>query len=256
MNVLHGRYKVITKETKDYCKGMYGKSPAPIKPEIMKKVLGAKWRDEVIDCRPSDLLGPMWNKRKSELREYPEIELTDENIMTYAIYPQIGLKFLQGKIQPEFTSDELPLPVEHQLTRGMVKQSFPELEEIWIETKSPENRTGPAQIPTEFEVEVDGEPFEVKVNPTGGFMISGGMNSDVTQKPKDVEGGIKSNMQGTILSVKVKKGDKVKIGEVIATIEAMKMEQEIKSETAGEVKDVFIAEGDSVSSGDLLIQVL
>jgi biotin carboxyl carrier protein len=63
-------------------------------------------------------------------------------------------------------------------------------------------------------------------------------------------------MQGTILSVKVKKGDKVKIGDVIATIEAMKMEQEIKSESAGEVKDVFIAEGDSVSSGDLLIQVL
>ena len=55
MNVLHGRYKVITKETKEYCRGMYGKSPAPIKNEIMKKVLGPKWKDEVIDCRPSDL---------------------------------------------------------------------------------------------------------------------------------------------------------------------------------------------------------
>ncbi|ENO11974.1 pyruvate carboxylase subunit B [Thermoplasmatales archaeon SCGC AB-539-C06] len=66
MNVLHGRYKVITKETKDYCKGMYGKPPASIKPEIMKKILGSKWKDEVIDCRPSDLLKPMWEKRKSE----------------------------------------------------------------------------------------------------------------------------------------------------------------------------------------------
>ena len=63
-------------------------------------------------------------------------------------------------------------------------------------------------------------------------------------------------MQGTILSIKVKKGDKIKKGDVVVTIEAMKMEQEIKSDGAGEVKDIFVAEGDSVASGDLLIQVL
>ena len=53
-------------------------------------------------------------------------------------------------------------------------------------------------------------------------------------------------MQGTILSIKVKKGDKVKSGDIIATIEAMKMEQEIKSNISGEVKDIFIKEGNSV----------
>jgi pyruvate carboxylase subunit B len=255
MNVLHGRYKMITKETKDYCRGMYGKPPAPIKPEIMKKVLGPKWKDEVIDCRPSDLLKPMWEQRKSELKEYPDIKLTDENIMTYTIYPQVGLKFLQKQAKPEFTSDQLPLPITHPLTRAMVKQSFPEYKALWLETEPPENRTGPAQIPTEFEVEVDGEPFEVKVIPTGGFMVSGSSCGE-SAKPKDIEGGVKSNMQGTILSIKVKKGDKVNKGDVIATIEAMKMEQEIKSETAGEVKEVFIKEGDSVACGDLLMQIL
>ncbi|MCK4347676.1 MAG: hypothetical protein KAW47_03580, partial [Thermoplasmatales archaeon] len=255
MNVLHGRYKVITNETKDYCKGMYGKPPAPIKPEIMKKVLGSKWKDEVIDCRPSDLLKPMWDKRKSELKEH-DVEITDENIMTYALYPQVGLKFLEGKAKAEFTSDELPLPIDHDLTRGMVKQSFPEFKNIWIETEPPESRSGPAQIPTEFEVEVDGEPFEVKVNPVGGFLVAGAGGAAAQEKPKDVEGGVKSNMQGTILSVKVKKGDKVKNGDVIVTVEAMKMEQEIKSEISGEVKDIFVSEGDSVASGDLLMQVL
>ena len=255
MNVLHGRYKVITNETKDYCKGMYGKPPAPIKPEIMKKVLGPKWKDEVVDCRPSDLLKPMWDKRKSELKEH-DVEITDENIMTYALYPQVGLKFLEGKAKAEFTSDELPLPIDHDLTRVMVKQSFPEFKNIWIETEPPESRSGPAQIPTEFEVEVDGEPFEVKVNPVGGFLVAGAGGAAAQEKPKDVEGGVKSNMQGTILSVKVKKGDKVKNGDVIATVEAMKMEQEIKSEISGEVKDIFVSEGDSVASGDLLIQVL
>ena len=63
-------------------------------------------------------------------------------------------------------------------------------------------------------------------------------------------------MQGTILSIKVKKGDKIKQGDVIATIEAMKMEQEIKSDVSGEVKDIFVNEGSSVANGDLLIQVL
>ncbi|MEA3457810.1 MAG: pyruvate/oxaloacetate carboxyltransferase [Candidatus Thermoplasmatota archaeon] len=254
MNVLHGRYKVITNETKEYCKGMYGKPPAPVKPEIMKKVLGPKWKDEVIDCRPSDLLKPMWGKRKSELKEH-DVEITDENIMTYALYPQVGLKFLEGKAKAEFTSDELPLPIDHKLTRGMVKQSFPEVKNIWIETEPPENRSGPAQIPTEFEVEVDGEPFEVKVNPVGGFLVAGA-GGETQEAPKDVKGGVKSNMQGTILSIKVKKGDEIKEGTVIATIEAMKMEQEIKSDTAGEVKDIFVNEGDSVASGDLLVQVL
>ncbi|MCK5258702.1 MAG: pyruvate/oxaloacetate carboxyltransferase [Thermoplasmatales archaeon] len=255
MNVLHGRYKVITKETKDYCKGMYEKSPAPIKPEIMKKILGSKWKDEVIYCRPSDLLKPMWEKRKSELKEHG-VKMTDENIMTYTLYPQVGLKFLRGEAVAEFTSDKLPLPVDHSLIRGMVKQSFPEHKQVWIETESPENRSGPAQIPTEFEVEVDGEPFEVKVNPVGGFLVAGASGTAAQEKPKDVEGGVKSNMQGTILSVKVKKGDKVKNGDVIVTVEAMKMEQEIKSDVAGEVKDIFVSEGDSVASGDLLMQVL
>ena len=256
MNVLHGRYKVITKETKDYCRGMYGKPPGEIDPKIMKIVLGKNWKDEVIDCRPSDLLKPMWETRKSELKEYADIELSDENIMTYAIYPQVGLKFLKGEAKAEFTSDQLPLPIDHHLIRGMVKQSFPEQKEIWLETEPPENRSGPAQIPTEFEVEVDGEPFEVKVIPSGGFLVAGAGGGTAAQKPKDVEGGIKSNMQGTILKVKVKTGDKVKKGDVLATIEAMKMEQEIPSEKDGEVKDIFIKEGDAVNSGDLLMQIL
>jgi len=254
MNVLHGRYKVITKETKDYCKGMYGKSPAPIKPEIMKKILGPKWRDEVIDCRPSDLLEPMWEKRKSELKDH-DVEMTDENIMTYALYPQVGLKFLLGKAKAEFTSDELPLPIDHDLTRGMVRQSFPEHKQIWIETEPPESRSVTAKIPTEFEVEVDGEPFEVKVNPIGGYLVSG-TSEEAKVTTKDMEGSVKSNMQGTILSIKVEKGNKIKEGHVIATIEAMKMEQEIKSDVAGEVKKIFVNEGDSVASGDILIQVL
>jgi len=258
MNVLHGRYKVITKETKDYCRGMYGKPPAPIKPEIMKKILGPKWKDEVIDCRPSDLIKPMWDTRKKELQEIDGGSLIkkEEDIMTYILFPQVGLKFLKGEAKAEFTSEQLPLPVDHHLTRAMVKQSFPEHKKLWIETVPPEERSGPTQIPTEFDVEVDGEPYEVKVIPSGGFIAASAGTPKASAKPKDIEGAVKTNMQGTILGIKVKKGDKVKKGSVIATIEAMKMEQELKSEVDGEVKDIFIKEGDSVASGDVIMQIL
>jgi pyruvate carboxylase subunit B len=238
---------------------MYGKPPAEITPEVMKKVLGPTWKDEVIECRPSDLLEPMWDQKKKELREIDGGSLIkkEEDIMTYILYPQVGLKFLKGEARAEFTSDQLPLPIDHQLTRAMVKQSFPEYKQLWLEIEPPEKRTGgPVQIPTEFEVEVDGEPFAVKVMPTGGFMVAGAGETAVAGKPTEIDGGVKSSMQGTILKLKVKNGDKVKKGDVIATIEAMKMEQEIIAEVEGDVKNIFVKEGESVRCGDLLMQIL
>lgn len=174
-----------------------------------------------------------------------------EDVLTYAIYPQVGLKFLKGEATAEFTSDMLPLPIDHKFTRSMAKQFFPEHEEIWLETTPPEARK-PALTPTEFEVEVDGEPYAVKITPTG-FATSAVVP---VAKPKDVEGAVKSSMQGTIMKLKVQKGDEVEKGDVLLTIEAMKMEQELTSDYAGAVKDIFIHEGDSVKPGDVLLQVL
>ena len=250
MNVLFGRYKKIPKETKDYVKGMYGKPPAEISKEIYKTILGPKWKDEIIECRPSDLLEPMYKKRKDELEEMGLVK-KPEDVLTYAIYPQVGLKFLKGEAVAEFSSSQLPLPFDHALTRAMVKTSFPEHKEIWVEIESPESRK-PASVPTEFNVEVDGEAYEVKVTPTG-FAVPGAAPA---AKPKEIEGGVKSSMQGTIMKLKVKKGDTVKKGGVILTIEAMKMEQEVTSDMDGEVKEIFVKEGDSVQPGDVLMQVM
>lgn len=98
LNVLMGeRYKVVTKETKDLVKGMYGRTPAPVKPEIVKKILGD---EKPIDCRPADLLEPDFEKRKRELEERG-IEATDENVLIYALFPQTGLQFLMGQTKEE-----------------------------------------------------------------------------------------------------------------------------------------------------------
>jgi pyruvate carboxylase subunit B len=254
MNVLHGRYKVIPKETKDYCRGMYGQSPAPIKKEIMKMVLGSNYKEQVIECRPADLIEPLWEKRKKELQEIDAALIKkEEDIMTYVLYPQVGLKFLKGEAFAEFTSDELPLPVTHKLTREMVKSRFPEYKQVWIETEEPEKRQVRPAMPNEFDVEVNGEPFEVKVTPIG-FAVDSSMVFP-PKAPTKVEGGIKSTMQGTILKIKVKKGEKIKKGDVLMTIEAMKMEQEILAEKGGEIKEIFVKEGEAVKNGDLLMQI-
>ncbi len=272
MNVLFGRYKNIPQETKDYCRGKYGKPPGEIKPEIYEKVLGPNWKDELIDCRPADLLEPMWDKRKEEL-EAKEKELDkklinkEEDIMTYAIYPQVGLKFLAGEAKAEFTSDELPLPITHPFTHSMIKAQFPELSKEEISNfGKPVAPTHVAPIvPTEYTIEVNGEPFEVKLEPVGGFISIEGEGVSATgalptgtgagKPPKDVAGGVKSNMQGTILKVPVNKGDEVDEGKTIAVIEAMKMENEIHSPHCGTVEDIFIKEGDSVNPGDVIMVV-
>ncbi|MEM2086725.1 MAG: oxaloacetate decarboxylase subunit alpha, partial [Archaeoglobaceae archaeon] len=98
LNVLMGeRYKVVTKETKDLVKGMYGRTPAPIKEEIVKKILG---NEKPIDCRPADLLEQEFEKRKKELLE-KGIEPSDENVLIYALFPQTGLQFLMKQTKEE-----------------------------------------------------------------------------------------------------------------------------------------------------------
>ncbi|MBI5000266.1 MAG: pyruvate carboxylase subunit B [Euryarchaeota archaeon] len=254
MNVLFGRYKNIPQETKDYVKGMYGRTPVPIKPEIYEKVLGPKWKDEVIDCRPADMLKPLWDQRRKELSEMGLMK-KEEDVITYALYPKVAVKFFKGESPPEFMSPQLPLPIDHEYTKAMVKSFLPELKQVFIYGEEP-RASGPAAIPTEFKVEVDGEPFEVKVEPVGGYMTATGACAPGAAPKGDVEGAVRSQMQGTILKVKKCVGDKVAVGDVIATIEAMKMEQEIKSEKAGEVKQLFVKEGQAVKPGDALMQVL
>ncbi|MEW5937817.1 MAG: pyruvate/oxaloacetate carboxyltransferase [Candidatus Thermoplasmatota archaeon] len=251
-NVLFGRYKNVPQETKDYVKGMYGRPPAPISPEIYEKVLGPHWKDEVIDCRPADLLEPQYDKREKELQEMGLLR-KEEDVLTYALYPKVGLKFLKGEAEPEFTSAELPLSIEHPSTVAMVKSLFPELPKIHLAVEAQEVKHVAPAIPTEFRVEVDGEPFEVKVEPVGGFLTPTPAGEPSV---KEVEGAIRSQMQGTILKVCKSLGARVKEGDVIAMIEAMKMEQEIKSERSGEIKQIFIKEGSTVKPGDLLMQVL
>jgi pyruvate carboxylase subunit B len=217
LNVLMGeRYKVIPKEVKEYVRGMYGKSPAPIDKAFIVKVLGD---EKPITCRPADLLEPELDRMAEEARAQGLIR-KEEDILTYTLYPQVAAKFLKGEaVEEELQIVQAPSPAQ--------------------------------PIHNQFKVVVDGEVFQVEVEPSGEIAVHEGKPT----LPPSVEGGIKSSMQGMVLGLKVKKGDAVQEGDVVAVIEAMKMENDIHTPNSGIVRDIFVKESDFVSAGEIIMVV-
>jgi pyruvate carboxylase subunit B len=216
------RYKVIPKEVKDYVRGLYGRSPSPLRPEIIGQIIGD---EEPINCRPADLLKPEYNTKKKEA-ENMGIVKSEEDILTYILYPAIAPKFLKGEVEEEsLTMVTHATAVQHEYT-----------------------------IPNHFKVEVDEDVYIVKVEP----LDSGVSISELSPKKsiaQSVEGAVRSSMQGMVLSIKVKVEDVVTEGDTIAVIEAMKMENSIHAPHSGIVKEIFVSEGDTVSPDDIILSI-
>jgi pyruvate carboxylase subunit B len=221
MNVLTGeRYKVIPNEVKEYVKGMYGRIPGKIDEKLEKKILGD---EKTITVRPADLLEPQLHVLAKEAENMGIIK-TEEDLLTYAIFPAIAVKFLRGEVEEE------PLK---ELAEGTVVSE--------------------SALPTEFLVEIEGDEYEVKVTPTGFTEIE---KAGKKKKPdKGVEGGIATGMQGIVLKINVKEGEEITEGDVVAVLEAMKMENEIVAPYSGTVEEIFVSEGDTVGSGDILMVI-
>jgi len=217
LNVITGdRYKMVPKEVKDYVKGLYGKSPAMIDPKVRLKVL---CDEEPITVRPADLLAPEYENAKKAV-DALKLAKQDEDYLTYALYPQVALKFLQGAA------------VEEQLI------------------KKPPDATVSATInaePMALNVEIDGESYLVKVAPAGMTIEEA--------KPKAPKDGLTVPMQGVIIRYKVEKGDRVEKGDVVAVLEAMKMEQNILANKSGIVREMYINTGTTVTPGDILMTI-
>ena len=224
MNVINGeRYKIVSNEVKDYMRGFYGRSPAPVNKEIAKKIIGD---EEVIDCRPADLIEDEYENFKKEGEDLGIIK-KEEDVLTLAMLPPVAKKFLAGEIEEE----EFP-----------PKNRCPKDSNIGDEISA---------IPTEYSVEVDGEVFDVKIMPTGYMEIEETEKGPFTP----VVGGLTSPMQGMVLKLKVNIGDKVQKGSVVAVLEAMKMENDIQAESDGVVEEIFVEEGDTVNAGDTLMVI-
>jgi pyruvate carboxylase subunit B len=246
----------VTQELKDYLQGLYGRPPKPADQDVRRMVLG---RDEPITIRPADLLEPQLDRARGELKKNT-FEPADDAVLNYLLFPSTTLKLLRGELAPQKDEkqEEPSKPAETEPT-GEAKAEEP-AGEAAAQTAEDEEAPGPVASTAEFEVEVEGELFKVRVSGVGlqvARMPSGGAAPAAAAPTKAAPpaGAVVAPMQGLIVKVPVKKGDEVKLGDVVAVLEAMKMQNDIVTSVAGKVLDVYVKEGEVVSPNQPILAI-
>ncbi|WP_024873392.1 sodium-extruding oxaloacetate decarboxylase subunit alpha [Tolumonas lignilytica] len=250
-NVLAGeRYKTITNEVKLYLQGRYGKSPAPVNAALQRQAIG---NEEVIDVRPADLLKPELAKLTAEIGALAKSE---EDVLTFAMFPDIGRKFLQDRENGTLTPEVLLPQPDSQAAQTVAKEGMPTEFVIDVHGESYHIDITGIGIKSDnkrhFYMSIDGLPEEVVFEPLNNYVgsASGGKRKQATSP-----GDVSTAMPGNIVDVLVKEGDSVKAGQPLLVTEAMKMETEIMAPISGKVKAVHVAKGDRVNPGDVLIEI-
>lgn len=239
LNVLTGeRYKSISKETQGVLKGEYGATPAPVNKELQARVLDGA---EAITCRPADNIAPEVDKLVAELREVAKtkgIKLAEgereiDDVLTYALFTQIGLKFLENRGNPDAFE---PAPTGKE--SAVVKND--KGEEVYTVT-------------------VEGKQYTVNVANGGDLtaIVPVASSAPAAAGSAPVTGGepVPAPLAGNIFRVLVKPGQQVEEGTPIILLEAMKMETEVSAPKAGVVGEISVKEGDSVAVGDTLLSI-
>ncbi|CED70611.1 oxaloacetate decarboxylase 2, subunit alpha [Aliivibrio wodanis] len=243
INVLTGeRYKSITKETAGVLKGEYGSAPAQVNAELQARVLDGA---EAITCRPADLLKAELNTLTDELvkkAKEDNIELAEQqvdDVLTYALFPQVGLKFLSNRNNPD------------------AFEPAPSLEEA----KETITKTVPSTGSVEaYSVKVDGQVYNVEVGPQGVISSVSPISTQAVPVQSaqlsavDAE-SVDAPLAGNIFKVLVQPGAEVVEGDVLLILEAMKMETEIRASRNGTVQDILTKEGDAVAVGTPLLSL-
>ena len=253
LNVLTGeRYKSITKETAGVLKGEYGATAAPVNKELQARVLDGA---EPVTCRPADNIAPeldTLSKELDELAEKKQLSLSDDKIndvLTYALFPQIGLKFIENRGNPD-AFEPAPSAQESQ------SSSAPKPAEAKSSSQG-------ATASETYDVNVDGRVYRVEVAPSGTLTSVTPASGSQTQAQPQINSAapsastasqsIDAPLAGNVFKVLVRNGDSVSEGDVVMILEAMKMETEIRSAYTGTVTDITVSEGDAVTSGQPLI---
>lgn len=246
MNVLMGeRYKSISKEAAGVLRGEYGATPAPVSEELQQRVLDG---DEPITCRPADLLEPEMDKLGKELEKLAKeksIKLADaviDDVLTYALFPQVGLKFLQNRGKPEAFE---PAPGK-------------EPAQVPAEAKASANLPAERTEPALYTVKVNGKAFTVEVAEGGEISSVEPQKEKAAPAPAASGDGeeVTAGLAGNIFKVLVSPGQDVEEGEVLIILEAMKMETEVSAPVAGKVGELKVKEGDAVAVGDRLLTLV
>ena len=246
LNVLTGeRYKIITKETRECVLGKYGKLPAEIDPELLEKVAKDQ---KVIDCRPADLLVPEWD---SLVEEAGDDAKTDEDRLTYAMFPKVALKFFETRGKP---LPETPAAAPAAQPKAPASQ--------------PAAAPAPAAAPggsAVYSVTVNGKPYTVQVGTGSGAPAPAAAPAPVAApaaapapaapSSNGSSKAVTSPLPGSVFALKCKVGDQVNEGDTVMILESMKMETEVHSPHSGTVNSILVQEGANVQTGDELIHI-
>jgi len=246
LNVLSGeRYKNISRETAGVLKGEYGAAPAAFNTELQARVLEGK---EAITCRPADLLEPELDKLTAELTALATeqgIKLAADavdDVLTYALFPQIGLKFLQNRGNPGAFE---PAPDAEPAAVAPTPSAAPATTDSGVYTVRVNGQSYVVQVTEGGDVS--------SVTPTASLRAAA-----VAPAPVAASGSgepVPSPLAGNIFKVKVAAGQQVQEGDVIVILEAMKMETEVRAARAGTVVSVAVKEGDAVKVGTTLLYI-
>ncbi|ABB13909.1 sodium-extruding oxaloacetate decarboxylase subunit alpha [Carboxydothermus hydrogenoformans] len=265
LNVLTGeRYKLIPGEVRSYVQGLYGRPPAPIDPEIKAKILGDL---KPVECRPADLLEPRMEKIKEEIKD---LARSEEDLLSYALFPQIARKFFeereQGKLTPVVNNKEVKQKTK-ELRKEEQNLNLKEVRELILLL----NETNISELI----IESEGTKIAIKKGqgssegtvtmlPQAPVTEAKGVESKEKVEEKN-EGNfslITSPMVGTFYRAPapgappfVEVGQKIKPGDVLCIIEAMKLMNEIESEISGEIVEILVENGEMVEYGQPLFKV-
>lgn len=248
LNVLADeRYKTITTEVKRYLQGHYGAAPGTVNKELRRRAIGG---EEVITSRPADLLSDELDTLRSEIGDLAQSE---EDVLTYAMFPDLGKTFLTQRRDGTLEAETL-LPPQ---SAGGDSGSPAVATEFVIDVHGESYRvavTGTGQKSSgkrNFYLTLDGVPEEVVVEPLNSYVAS----QDGNRPAISAEGDVGTTMPGNIVDVLVAEGDTVDAGQAVLIIEAMKMETELQAPIGGTVAAVNAAKGDRVTPGEALIQI-
>ena len=249
VNVLSGeRYKTITRQTAGVLRGEYGRTPAPVDADLQKRALNG---DDPVTCRPADLLSPEMGKLSAEVDGLAKEEgfrrAGDpvEDVLTYALFGQVGLKFLKHRNDPSAFE---PPPWEAAPVPASVAAPAP----------APAADAGPAR----YRVNVNGTAYDVEVSPEGAVDSvqparppAPAPAPAAAPAPATAGEALPSPLSGTVRAVRVQPGQSVVAGDVVLVLEAMKMETNVSAPRAGRIVSIAVQEGVQVRKGDPLLHI-
>ena len=224
-NVLFGRYKVVSQQVKDYVYGLYGRPPAPVDPAVQQMILrGYERGQEPITFRPADILEPEMDRAREATGD---IARDIGDVLTYALYPSTGMRFLRWK----YGLEEPPLE-----TRGKTLEDIEREDRLMARIRAGEL--------VEEKVEADVDPPAA----AGPAVV----------EEKDPARGIPvlAPMGGTIVRYLVAEGDEVKEGDGVVVLEAMKMEVVLPAPGGGRINSIGFEPGEKVGADSVLATIV